>query len=280
MSDAAPSRTHNQPPSPLPLIETEGLRDDLKRDWGHLDTSAKAVVEVGKKWLADHPRGVTTAAQQAEGTDVLGKIMSEIDIIDKDSSHGIRSEVVGPLNKAVKTVNDFFREIVDPLRTVRDQIKAPMDAWARAEQKRRNDEARQRQLAAQRQAEDEARQRQIDAQQLAALAQETGDDDALDAAILAEQAAMEAAEKPQVAAQAPSTARVYGDAGTSSNLVGRWKWRVINEAAVPRQYLMVNPDAVAAALKGSRIRNGPPSLQIPGIESYQESSLSVKRPGG
>lgn len=282
MNDAARGIGDNRPPSPIPLIEVEGLEQQLRNDWQHLFAARDELLKMVDDWVADHPKGIADAGDQAQATDVIARVLTEIDVIDKNSSTGIRAEVVGPLNKAVRAVNDFFKgQLADKLREAAAKINGPMQTWASAERRRLETDARQRQLQAEQQAAEEAVRRRAEADRLTAEAAASDDDAALDAAVLAEQEAMEAEAAQATAAAAPpppaSTARTYGDHNTRSNLVTRWAFRVLDADQVPRQYLMVNDAAIKAAMEGSRHRKGAPTIKIPGVEFYPDERMAVKR---
>ena len=50
-----------------------------------------------------------------------------------------------------------------------------------------------------------------------------------------------------------------------------YKWRIVNEDLIPKQYLMVNEKLINQIIKQT---NG--SFEIPGIEIYKEKSVRVK----
>lgn len=55
-----------------------------------------------------------------------------------------------------------------------------------------------------------------------------------------------------------------------------WKWRIVDESAVPRSFCAVDSSRVDAELRGA-LRDGSTPPAIAGIEFYQEASMAVRR---
>ncbi|MCC6797688.1 MAG: hypothetical protein IT366_21425 [Candidatus Hydrogenedentes bacterium] len=69
--------------------------------------------------------------------------------------------------------------------------------------------------------------------------------------------------KPEPVMEAPKVAGI--------SLRDNWKWRVVNEAAVPREFLQINESMIGAIVRSQKDR-----ANIPGIEIYNEP-ISVNR---
>ncbi|MDP3937580.1 MAG: hypothetical protein Q8R92_05525 [Deltaproteobacteria bacterium] len=177
--------------------------------------------------------------------------------IQKDAE-AKRVSLVKPLNDHVKAINDLFREVLAPfveadkhldgqlLARRREEIRLAAEATAAAERQRLEAEAMLREAE------------RAEAAGKAAIAESL-----LDTAVAREQGARIA----EVQAQAP--ARVVRTAAGTSSVRKTWTFKVLDPEAIPREYLELNEACVRKAIMAG-VR------EIPGIEVYQEESLSVR----
>lgn len=204
-----------------------------------------------------------------------------------------RKSIVDPINKAKDAIQALFNPVLLRLENSERHLKGLMIAYSTEQERiRAEKEEKLRQQAA----VEEARQRKIKEEQerqwrekenaaAAELARQNAlianaknekqraEAEAAAAIAKAEQAkaAAKAEERAQQAAEvqviAPTIAPTFQKAAGTS-LKKNWKARIINEAVIPRDYLMVDLsklDKVAKATQGS--------LNIPGVQFYFENVL-------
>lgn len=173
----------------------------------------------------------------SRASDILGWIAKT-----KKAMEERRKFLVGPLQDQVKRINDWFKSLAAPLDTADALLRQKVLAYRQEqERKRRKEEERLRKLA-------EAEQKK-----------------------LAKQAAKTGAPLPPpipipvMPAQPKTTQSTLADVTTKTV----WDFEIVDEAKLPRQYLMPNEKAIRAAVK-SGIRS------IPGIRIFQTEQLAVK----
>lgn len=201
------------------------------------------------KLVAQAPRVLVTNDDTYAKAGDLVKLMK----VSRKKLDDFRRDLTGPVDKALKAVNKYFRESafagIDAAET---QIKTKMGIWFRLEEERRRLEA----LRAQQEAEAEAL-------ALAERAAEQGQEDAaesiLEAGISSGEAELKAAE------MGPGR----GELGAVSSAKKVWKWKLIDQRLVPHQYLAVDSAVVNAA-----VREG--TRAIPGIEIYQDIQVAIR----
>jgi hypothetical protein len=163
-----------------------------------------------------------------------------------------RVKITQPLNDSLRATNALFRKASEHLTLQESYAKRAIIAY--------NDEQDRREKELQRQADEAARKER---EKLAARAAAAEDKGKPEKAAQLEQRA-EAVVAPVVTLQRPVNTGI-GDRKV-------WKFRIKDAALVPREYLTVNEVAIGGvvrALKGS--------TNIPGVETYQESVIAVRR---
>jgi hypothetical protein len=167
--------------------------------------------------------------------------------LNTDADAEFAAEVVREVKAKHRELDDRRKQVVSPLnevvKTINSWFKPPMEELERVE---RALKSRVAAFVQRREAEARA---------------------ALEAACAAETPAE--AEKV-LALFAP----VVPPAGTSVRMT--WRWRVVNEAAVPRELLSVDPGKVGSWMRGSTKDQGAPEA-VSGLEFYQEPVVSVRR---
>ena len=155
--------------------------------------------------------------------------------------------------EAGRAVDGWFKKISDPLAKCKATLQGRLDTYLR---KKADEERRRRE-------EEAERARQEAAAKAAAM--QTGEQ--LDAAVAAEEAAQKAQAQAQV--KPAEMARTRGDYGSVATLATRWDFEVIDAQAIPRVYLMINEQAIRAAIKGG-------TRDIAGVRIFQKSSAVVR----
>ena len=177
-----------------------------------------------------------TAANATEMTGQTKRLMKAVD--DR------RKEIISEPDSFVRKVNGFVKPISDRLKAIEALLKRKLSDHAyQVELQRREIERKQ----------NEARielQKQVDAE--------------------AKAKGVETVVLPPVAVPIKKEP-VRSDSAVSSAVMV-WKHKVIDAAAVPREYLIVDELAVKAAVKAG-IRT------IPGVEIFEEAEMRVRRVG-
>lgn len=192
------------------------------------------------------PAVVATIEDCEAAAAVLAQIKAQAKALDTR-----RRDITKPLDDAKKAIMDLFREPLEALAGFEAHIKGLIGAFHQAQEKKRiGQERMQRELA------------QKEQDRLAKLATKAADRGDTAKAIEFGQKA-ELAGQFQPVAVLPGVAQVKG---VTTKKV--WKFRIVDEAQVPREYLLVNEKMVgevARATKGA--------LRIPGIEFYAEDTV-------
>lgn len=175
---------------------------------------------------------VKSEADYQTGLAFVGQIKSVAKELEAD-----RKSITDPINRSLKLINAKYKSPKDVLEHAQRALEAKLGIW-HAEQERKAREAEARALAAQ----------QAKQEKLNARAEELGVAPAMAAPVA-----------PRVVAPAKSVATAGGG---SVGLKPVPKWRLIDAALVPRDYLMLDEVKI-----GKVTRAG---LDIPGIERYEE----------
>jgi len=270
------------------------------------DAQAQALAVKASRQLAqaqgyviDSPELFDAAADDLKGVKAQLKTLEEK-----------RKAMTVPLDNAKKAIMDFFRAPTNYLEQAEQLIKGSMltyqqaeDAKRRAEQARLDELARQERERLRKEAEEAAAEaarieaiaaaerKKIEEEAAAAAAagdaaeaerlQEAAAISKTESIIAAEQAAAEAAAARAVASiimaptVAPMTPKTKGIA-----TVEKWKARVTDKAALIA-YVAANPQyaellTVNESALNAQARSLKGNLQIPGVESYPEQSLSAR----
>lgn len=162
-----------------------------------------------------------------------------------------RTDITGPMVRAQRAANDFFRPFADRLKKAETAVKRAMGVWkaeqdriAREEQRKRDKAAREEREEKERQA-NEARSKGRHAR----------------AASLEDQASQTVA--PVVESQAPKTE------GVSYRTV--YKFRIVDETQVPRKYLVVDETKIRKVVQALG-----KDAEIPGVEIYPEQVVAAR----
>jgi flagellar biosynthesis GTPase FlhF len=207
---------------------------------------------------------------------------------------GFFSPIKKNLDAAKRAVLDREKSVLEPLREASLALKAKLGAWHEAQRQAAEEERRRRQAELDRQAE-EARQK---AREQAAQAQAAAEEaerkraaleakaaaarsakarEKLEAQAKAEEAkAEEARQKARMAQWAEATTFAIDAPAAQAKISGIqtrtvWKFRIVDERAIPRQYLKINEEAIAGVVRSLKQHHG-----IPGIEAYATEVVAIR----
>ena len=277
---------HNNPPGPIPLIETDGLADRLREEWAHLFARKHALVMMTEGWFTDHANGVQTAEDATTVLDMATQVLREVDGIDKSPSVGLRADTKRPIIDAGRIIDRVIGELADPLRACAEMLRSSIDTYNKRERERIASELRAKQEAEARALrEAELKRRQEEADRLAAIAAEAKTQEAQDAAIEADQRAMEVQYAPAPALAEVSrediakASRVTGEVfGATTSMAGRWTAAIENPRDVPREYCVPDQRLIDAAMRSSIPAKGKaPTIKIPGVKFTFEETTRIRR---
>lgn len=207
------------------------------------------------RWSALNAAGIASDEIQGKSADFAKQLGATHKLIEE-----ARTATKAPVLELGKAVDAAFKAYSDPLVTAKAAIEKAMTLYAIAKGR----EARR--VAQEAAAAEQERLRQ-EMELMAAEAEMLGE------AAPPEQPAVVVETALPTAAEA---SRVVGDYGTVSSLRGKWKVRITNAAEIPAQYMMPNVAAIEAAMEGSRIKKGEPTIKISGIEFFLEQKVVVR----
>lgn len=168
--------------------------------------------------------------------------------VSNDEDSAFAADMIREVKAKHKELDERRKEVTQPLnatvRTINGWFKPALDALETAERKLKSKVALYMQ-------ECEARTR-------AALAEAA--------------AAATAQEATRALASAPPPAAL--PQGVSMRMV--WKYRIVDESAVPAKFCSPDPAKIDAEMRGALANEGTPPT-INGVEFYQEASMTVRR---
>lgn len=179
------------------------------------------------------------------------------------------SDTFGPMkeaaHKAHKAVIEQEKRVDGPLAEAERYLKVGIGSYQAAEEKKRREEETKLQAEAQRIADQEAKRAAEElALQDAIEAEKNGDKKGAEA-ILANPLPV----IPKFVAPVVLQKTVVKQEGISSRR--NWKFRVVNESLIPREYLKVDDIKL-----GQIVRALKETTRIPGIEVYPEENVAVR----
>ena len=268
----------NNPPPDLKV--GVALRQELEANHVELSARKAALLESAHAFELDHPDGV----QDEETSGLLAGIITQLHSFTK-SVDKVRQGVKAPYLDGERIIDGFFTGgLVTPAEKRAAILNGQQTAYqrAKADRARRDAEERERQARAEEEvwrreadraererlrAEREARRAQDEeaaeaARQRAAAAKKREDE----ARAEEERARAERQRQAQTAASsAADRSRTRGDYAMAS-LRTTWKFKVVEIALVPPEFLMVNERLVNAAIRGKDGRRNIPGLSIFAVE--------------
>lgn len=181
-----------------------------------------------------------------------------------------RKELVKPLNDQVNAINEYAKQISEPLKTAEMHIKSQLvaheqklEAIRREEQKRLEEERRRKE-------EELAKKQQFDREQ-AEIARAFAPSDEDDKNLKRQELVAEAAanrEQHQLQRQIRSDEKAI-EANRVSGTRKVWKFAIEEAGLVPREFLVVDEQAVRRAVAAG-VR------EIPGVRIFEETSIALR----
>lgn len=204
---------------------------------------------------ADMPTAVPDQITLHTVNDHLGRLLK----VDKEIE-ALRRARLRPLEAETRSVNDLIRPITTKIRAMEDALRRLVIGWEQAEQAR---VAREREAA--RLAAEQAAREQAEAEARAASAKSAK------ARAAAEALAQEAAQRVDAALVTVTQEPMRGVRSEHATTGVRYEWsvEVVDEALVPRQYLVVDLPRLRAAVK-SGVR------EIPGCNVFQKPVVATR----
>lgn len=267
------SRIKGSSAHPFRKVATDGLR--IVED--HL-VERHVVLEAEESTTAD----VEQVKEQSTEITVQAKAVSVIDVWTQQvasdlllSVAAMRAKVASTFKpmkdaafKAHRTVCDQEKLTDAPLLEAESYLKRQISAFVSAERERARQEEerlrREERERAEREAKEESERLALeDALQL----EEEGEHEAAEAAL-----ASPLPVAPRYVPPPPVAPHVAQVAGVSMRQT--YKWRVIDEKLVPRQYLCLDEKAIGGVVRAMGAKTN-----IPGIEVYPETTVAASRRG-
>jgi hypothetical protein len=251
----------NLPPfDPSSIVDLDILADQLRHTYAHLFTERDKYISAANMWLLNGGK-IENDEEEAALTERIASILAVCDAYHgkPKSAHTLAKE---PFLKGGRIVDAVLnQELAGPLNGVLDRLKKVLKDYKDAKVKR---------LLAEQAAEAK---RLADVAAQAALSAGAN----LDEALAAEQASLDAS--AEIENSKPSSlSQSRGDLGALSALRGKWKARVTNQALIPAIYMMPDMALIEGVMNSSKDKKtGAPTKVIPGVEFYQETSLSIRR---
>ncbi len=253
---------HNRPAyDPNEVIDLLTFAEWLRDSYAHLFEEQKGYIAAAENWKAAHPTGIADDNDQAASTDQVAQALTFIDAVHgkQNSVHTLAKK---PFLEGGRICDAILNtELAGKLRDAVAPMKKAMKAYA---------DARVAQLCR------EAAEEQERLAEAVRKAQASAPVDDMDAALQAEQDALDAIQSA-ASIKTASVSQTRGEYGTLSGLRETWHVRVTNEEKVPRKYMSPNIALIEAAMKASRVKGGPPTIEILGVQFYTETSLNVRR---
>ena len=169
-----------------------------------------------------------------------------VSAISKIKSFGKETETarknhVEPFNKLVKRVNDMFRPISESIEKAETEIKEKIKGYRQEKEKARLEFERKQQAEFARKIAEEQAKAKVEKREAAIIA-------------------------PPVATVKETITRTESGSAFSRKV---WKFRVVKEQEVPRQYLVVNETSIRGAIKLG-------IHAISGCEIWEEEDISIR----
>ncbi len=268
----------NRPPIDLKI--GAALREELTDNHADLVRRKAELLKMADDFDADHAT-VDDDETSGELAGVITQIMGAAKMSDK-----VREGVKAPYLEGERIIDGFFiAGIKTPLTKRAEALNAKQTAYQRAKADRIRREAEA--AAAKARAEEDARRREAEKAERERLAAERAARKAMDDAAAAEDAkrrAVEAQRRAEAARQAEERARIEREQQakiSASNAAARsrtrgtyamaslrttWKFKIVDIAKVPTQYLTVNEPLVNAAIRGDNGLRDIPGLLIFSVE--------------
>lgn len=259
MTEPAPNLGHNLPPT-----DPQVLAENLNERHGDIVRRANELVEAAAR-----------VPETVEDDDTAGKVSDYIKQLTacRKQAETTRVGQKEPYLAAGRTVDGFFKKVIEPLDQTKAAVQRRLDKYLRekqeAERKRREETERRARIEA------EQKRREAEA---AARGFQTPEE--MDAAIAAEDAAEKAshdaakAEK-EAHAKAADLSRTRGDYGSTASLQTFWTFRDINRDELDLEALRYHlpADALEKAVRAFIKAGG---RELRGVEIFKDYKSNVR----
>lgn len=256
----AHTRDTNAPPPLTPLSQTQ-IREYLDYHGATLLARRDQIIAALSADAKAHPR--------IEDDEVLGEIGENMKMRAAlgRTADDRRKDHKAPFLNGGRVVDAWFKSFLQPLDDIAAIVQRITNEYAErklAEQRKRVEAEHVRAAEAERKANEAA----------AAALRKGRDAQAELDRVAAAMAAAERAEA-ETQARAPDLTRTRGIYGAVSSARESWGWEVEDITKVPREYMMLNPDAVKVAGK-QRDASGKPLAVIPGIKWVVSTKMGFR----
>lgn len=254
---------HNGPPAAdtsdvTLLLNPFVMRDQLELDYlNHIRRRDELLA--GAERLLAPGQAIVSEDLASKATDFVGQLKLLMRDVELDRSRHAR-----PLLDAQGVIQKFFKaEVLDPLTKAAGDIEVRLKFYARAKAEEARRVLEQERRAAKQAAEDAT------AKALASMRPSHLED----AAEL-----VKTAEKAEAKAEGATTAalaQVRGSHGATMSYVAKWDFELLDLAAVPREFLMIDVakirQHIAAGLRDTQEGPG-----IPGLKIFDNATVRVR----
>lgn len=227
---------HNQPPSPVEALLAE------------IDASSRDLTERASELAGGAERCVVNDDDTASRATLLAKQINEAIKAATDRQKAAKE----PYRILADAAFNWFKPTLDKLDAAKRSTLAKLDAYRRQREAEAEAKRKAAEEAARKAAEEAAKAKTLD--------------DAFDA-----QVRLEVAQAQAAAVVIPEVRSAYGHLATGRKT---WDYEVANADAVPRQFLMVNHDAIKAHMKARQKDKAP--TPIPGITFFEKTQTVVR----
>lgn len=219
-------------------------------------------VEISKDWLLER-NALVAKSQEIKTITANGQfeaasfVLSQITKVS-NSLETMRKQLAKPFQDAAACVKDASDKARDPLEQEKTRLKALLGTYA--EEQRKAQEAERRRI-------EEEQRRQIEQQAAERAAQE-------DLGIAQDEVFTPAVTAPAPVVQMPKSSAV--------RTVERVAWTVVNEDAVPRGYMIVDPRKVNDHVREhgdfikAQVKDGAGETLVPGIKFTIETTVAAR----
>ncbi len=234
------------------LLDLETISMSLDVEYGHLKGKKDKLMTAYDTLVARFADGLKSDDDVAKVNDIGAQMKAQAKLVD-----GTREIVKGPFFKADKAVQQFFRNIGEPLEAGVKKLESKISEYNR-----------KKAAEAKRLADEEAARRREEANRLAAAAESSMSQDVLEEAINAEAEAGKA--EKAAAGPVANFTRTRGNFGMSSSSI-KYVFEVEDLSLVPREYFILDEAKVKRAINGKdRIE------AIPGLKIIDEMKSTIR----
>ncbi len=259
------SRGGNNPPELLDLpdlatmLNPAVMHDQFDIDYAVHLARRQELLDGAERFFATVKK-IETEEEAARAADFAGQMGLFWSDVEADRVREVRIFL-----DAQKAIQGWFKvAILDPIAAVKGDIERKLKPYAE-----RKAADRRKQLAT------EAREAAAEAQKALDDAEASARPSQLEAAAKLAQASEQAEERLSKATNA-GLGRVRGTHGTLATVRTSWEHELVDEALVPREWLMVDVAKVRQAIANGVRDNADGTPAIPGLKIFETSNVKVR----